>query len=173
VHFCFSSPFSFYVLFTDRSVDGQDKRGQLPIDRGTKRSVLSISSNRYFAFVENPDLSSQGNSVIRVAVYRSGGRLGWHLAITASRSVAVSYIVLRLSLPFSLYYSKFMVLSMVNNRKLEITMQISFSGFNVALYFASYVYIKRTFNVKSIDSFINVTLKAIIKWPGFDPRPDL
>jgi hypothetical protein len=66
-----------------------------------------------------------------------------------------------------------MVLSMVNNRKLEITMQISFSGFNVALYFASYVYIKRTFNVKSIDSFINVTLKAIIKWPGFDPRPDL
>jgi hypothetical protein len=55
VHFCFSSPFSFYVLFTDRSVDGQDKRGQLPIDRGTKRSVLSISSNRYFAFVENPD----------------------------------------------------------------------------------------------------------------------
>jgi hypothetical protein len=27
VHFCVSSPFSFYVLFADRSVDGQDKKG--------------------------------------------------------------------------------------------------------------------------------------------------
>jgi hypothetical protein len=38
---------------------GQKGAKRLPIDRGTKRSVLSISSSRYFAFVKNPDLSSQ------------------------------------------------------------------------------------------------------------------
>jgi hypothetical protein len=41
------------------------------------------------------------------------------LALPANWSVAVSYIVLRLSSPFLLYYSKFMVLLMVDKRKLH------------------------------------------------------
>jgi hypothetical protein len=61
--------------------------------------------------------------MIRVTVGWLGERGGWHLAFTASRLAAVGCIVRYCPVaslsPFLLYYSKFMVLSMVNKRKLS------------------------------------------------------
>jgi hypothetical protein len=91
------------------------------VDRHRARFFLVVT---IFLF---PDFL--GISVIRVTVGWSGRRGGWHLASTASRLAAVSSIVRYCPVaslsPFLLYYSKFMVLSMVNERKLSTQNLIS------------------------------------------------